>query len=187
MYQTDGLDVYIQELVLKKKSWGLFLLKKNPFFYYFLLFPLIFLLYKLYINWYEILAPCLKLNFQKYLLFHCDQLLPSWEPTYNAPFWPQKAKNCHFCPNWLRGLFGPPHGWCHRKICLTMLGPTSHQLDATKMSKKLKEREKTKKWPKKVAFFQKAPRIFFQNQFLNVHIEPDRLAYQNLSGQMYPP
>ena len=54
-----------------------------------------------------------------------------------------------------------------------MLGPTSHQLDATKMSKKLKEREKTKKWPKKVAFFQKAPRIFFQNQFLNVHIKPD--------------
>ena len=96
MYQTDGLDVYIQELVFKKIL-GAFLVEKNPFFFFTIFFfslPIFY--YITIINWYEIFAPCLKLNFQKYLLFHFDQPLPSWEPTYNAPFWPQKPKIAPF-------------------------------------------------------------------------------------------
>ena len=44
--------------------------------------------------------------------------------------------------------------------------------------KEIERTGKNEEMAKKVAFFQKAPRIFFQNQFLNVHIEPVSLVHQ---------
>ena len=47
-------------------------------------------------------------------LFRCDQPLPSWQTPCSGLFWPK----WHFLPVFW-GLFNPPEGWFHCKMCLT--------------------------------------------------------------------